>query len=135
MKASLLIGAITVCLLWGCHGYEPSLYQAERLQTAEKLLWSVPYGMQKGIEQRLVHHADKTDNERERFCVQYLLYQLQMIAKKETTTATSNMHTPWLITKIINDTTFTVNINWVEKTMIFHETYIPVAKVHQYHTS
>ncbi len=99
MKASLLIGAITVCLLWGCHGYEPSLYQAERLQTAEKLLWSVPYGMQKGIEQRLVHHADKTDNERERFCVQYLLYQLQMIAKKETTTATSNMHTPWLISK------------------------------------
>lgn len=94
----------------------------------------MPLGMQKDIEQKLMQHSTVADNERERFCVQYLLYQLHMIAKKETTTATSSIHTPGLVTKIINDTTFTININGEEKMVNFHETFTPVAKTQQYHT-
>lgn len=135
MKASLLIGTITLCFLWCSYGYEPSLYEAERLQTAEKLLWWAPQGMQKDIEAKLIKHTNAVDNEREEFCIQYLLYQLQMIAKKEATTATTNIHTPWLVTKVIDDTTFTVNINGVEKTVNFHEMHTPVAKIDQYSTS
>lgn len=75
--------------MWSAFAYEPSLYEAERLQTAEKLLWTVPYGMQKDIEQKLIKQAKNADNERKRFCIQYLLYQLQMIAKEQATTVAS----------------------------------------------
>ena len=125
MKAWILLGTVMCCFLWCSYGYEPSLYEAERLQTAEKLLWSVPPGMQKDIEQKLLKQQDKIDHERKSFCVQYLLYQLQMIAKKWATTATTSAHNPALVTKIIDTNTFTVRIDWKEKVVIFNAWYTP----------
>jgi hypothetical protein len=64
------------------------LYEAERLQTAEELLWTVPQGMQKDIEVRLRKTEPTITDTRERFCAQYLLYQLNVIAQKSTDTVT-----------------------------------------------
>lgn len=126
MKASLVIGVITFCLLWCTYAYEPSLYEAERLQTAEKLLWAAPHGMQKDIEQKLLSHANLTNDERKSFCVQYLLYQLKMIAKS-TETVTTSTHIPGLVTQVIDHQTFTINVNGEEKTINIH-TKNPLAK-------
>gem|GEM_PF-5883972 len=70
------------------------MYEAERLQTAEKLLWSVPENTQKIIEQKLMNHHDNVQDERKNFCVQYLLYQLHMIAKASELTATTSARIP-----------------------------------------
>lgn len=112
MKSYFLIGIVVFCMWWWAHAYEPSLYEAERLQTAEKLLRTVPTGMHKDIEQRLINHESKVEGERERFCIQYLLYQINMIAKQAETKATTNTHSPhWRIARIIDDHTFLVEIN------------------------
>lgn len=93
MKAYLLIGTMLLCLWWRSYGYEPSLYEAERLQTAEKLLASVPIGMLEDIEEKLLRQENNAENERQRFCIQYLLYQLRVLAKKnESTSLTTNAH-------------------------------------------
>lgn len=126
MKASLVIGAITFCLLWCTYAYEPSLYEAERLQTAEKLLWAAPLGMQREVEQRLLSHTTATDDEWKNFCVQYLLYQLKMIAKSSKTITTST-HSPGIITKVIDHQTFIIDVNGEEKT-IHIQTSTPLAK-------
>lgn len=112
-KVSILLGSI---ILWwislgsNAYGYEPSLYEAERLQTAETLLWTVPTGMQKDIEQKLRKTEPTLTDTRERFCAQYLLYQLNVIAQQDDNTVTVSTPPIGRITQI-NDKTFTMVVD------------------------
>lgn len=89
MKACVLLGIVVICLAWYSYASETSLHEVERLHTAEILLYTVPIGMQKDIEKKLYKFQTTTKNERERFCIQYLLYQLQLIANQSTTPSTN----------------------------------------------
>jgi hypothetical protein len=50
--------------------------------------------MQKDIQEKLRKHENAIEDEWKRFCIQYLLYQIEMITKAEDSSATTSAYSP-----------------------------------------